>query len=158
LLEPDPPIAGLVPAVMDYVPGSGLEGLYFRYEQPGQLLAGLHTEEPVHDPADPDNFSRETDGSSLDRVAERFLTRFPGHDASRVAPGWAGLYPMTPDRMALVGPTNVPGFHVCGGAGGSGVQSSPAYGRVAADSVSGTTSLPFIAAALRPDRLGVGAS
>lgn len=153
LLEPDPPLPGLVPSVMDYVPGSGVEGLYFRYEQPRQLLAGLHTEEPVHGSTEPDNFSRETDSSYLDRVAERFLRRFPRHDASRVAPGWAGLYPMAPDRMALVGATEVPGFHVCGGAGGSGIQSSPAYGRIAADSVCGSVSLPSIAAVLRPDRL-----
>lgn len=153
LLEPEPALAGLVPSVMDYVPGTGREGLYFRHEQPGQLLAGVHTEDLLHEVADPDAFATDSDAGYPDRVGDRFLARFPGHENTRVAPGWAGLYPMTPDRLALVGPyPAIPGLHICGGAGGSGIQSSPLYGRIAADGVIGRATLPHLALSLRPDR------
>src|SRR5205814_1049644 len=36
----------LMPSVMDYIPGSGALGLYFRHESRTSLIAGLHTEEP----------------------------------------------------------------------------------------------------------------
>jgi sarcosine oxidase subunit beta len=35
----------VMPMVMDYTPHSGELGLYFRHERPGQLIAGLHSEE-----------------------------------------------------------------------------------------------------------------
>jgi sarcosine oxidase subunit beta len=37
------PLDYVMPMVMDYTPGSGEVGLYFRHERAGQLIAGLHT-------------------------------------------------------------------------------------------------------------------
>jgi sarcosine oxidase subunit beta len=48
----------VMPSVMDYLPASGDYGLYFRDEGPGRLVAGLHTEEAIHDLVDPDDFTR----------------------------------------------------------------------------------------------------
>ena len=52
----------------------------------------------------------------------------------RLAHGWAGLYPVSPDGLAQVGPTSTRATVVstCG-VGGSGLQTSPAYGRLAAE-------------------------
>ncbi len=46
--------AYVMPSVMDYVPSSGGFGAYFRDDGPGRLVAGLHTEEVIHDIVDPD--------------------------------------------------------------------------------------------------------
>src|SRR5438034_2105538 len=43
----------VMPSVMDYIPASGAIGLYFRPESRSSLVAGLHTEEPLHDIVDP---------------------------------------------------------------------------------------------------------
>ena len=43
-----------MPSVMDYVPSSRRRsGVYMRDDGPGRLIAGLHTEEVIHDIVDP---------------------------------------------------------------------------------------------------------
>ncbi|HLW61590.1 MAG TPA: FAD-binding oxidoreductase [bacterium] len=128
------PLAYVMPSVMDYIPHSGDYGLYLRHDTRSRLLVGLHTEEPLHDIVDPNNYSRSTDYTFLEAVAEKFALRFPLLDGARLAAGWAGLYPVSPDGLAQVGPT--PGqrtvISACG-VGGSGLQTSPAIGRLAAE-------------------------
>jgi sarcosine oxidase subunit beta len=47
---------------------------------------------------------------------------------------WAGLYEMTPDHHAIIGPApNVEGLYFVNGFSGHGVMHSPASGKVAAD-------------------------
>ena len=47
---------------------------------------------------------------------------------------WAGLYEMTPDHHAVLGPApGVPGFFLANGFSGHGVMHSPATGRILAD-------------------------
>src|SRR4029079_6591745 len=48
------PLDYVMPSVMDYVPGSGRQGLYFRYDTPTSLVAGLHTEEALDGIGHPD--------------------------------------------------------------------------------------------------------
>jgi len=49
---------------------------------------------------------------------------------------WAGLYEMTPDHHAIIGPApNVEGLFFVNGFSGHGVMHSPASGKVAADLV-----------------------
>ena len=134
VIDLDPPLPGVVPSVMDYVPHSGGYGLYFRHERPGQLIAGLHSEEILATVADPDRYQRQADQDWMEGVAQRLAARLPRHQDSRISRGWAGIYPMSPDGRPQVGPHPQCGTVImCAGAGGSGLQSSPALGELAAD-------------------------
>jgi sarcosine oxidase, subunit beta len=128
------PLSYVMPSVMDYIPHSGDYGLYFRDDTNAQLLAGLHTEEPLHDIVDPNNFSRATDYPFVEAVAERLAARLPMLAGVRLAPGWAGLYPISPDGLAQVGPHPDRDIVISAcGPGGSGIQTSPAIGKIAAE-------------------------
>ncbi|HEY5288212.1 MAG TPA: FAD-binding oxidoreductase, partial [Solirubrobacteraceae bacterium] len=122
-----------MPSVMDYTPGSGERGLYFRHEARGRLIAGLHGEEASALSADPDSYVRRADEEFLEELAGKLSSRLPGLEASTLSGGWAGLYPVSTTGRALVGP--VPGLPVivAGGAGGSGIQLSPVVGELVSD-------------------------
>jgi glycine/D-amino acid oxidase-like deaminating enzyme len=128
------PLPYLMPSVMDYVPASGGFGVYFRDEGPGRMVAGLHTEEVLHDIVDPDAVGRDTAAEYMELVAERLAHRLPGLDAMQLGDVWAGIYPMRRDGKPVVGrhPAN-PSIVAVAGAGGSGLQSSPALGLIAAE-------------------------
>jgi sarcosine oxidase subunit beta len=142
----------VVPSVMDYTPDSGESGLYFRHERPGQLVAGLHTEEAVEAVADPDAYARSTDDDFLVELAELITSRLPALADSSLAHGWAGLYPVSPDGRPQVGP--MPGDDsviAAAGAGGSGIQTSPVIGELVADWIlHGAPRVVPAAACLRP--------
>ncbi len=128
------PLPYVMPSVMDYMPHSGGFGLYFRHEQESQLVAGLHTEEPIHDVADPDAYNHSADLEFLAAVAELLAARLPGLPGVRLGHGWAGLYPVSPDGAPVVGPCDSSGrVFAAAGAGGSGLQISPLLGRLAAE-------------------------
>jgi sarcosine oxidase subunit beta len=115
-----------MPSVMDYVPASGALGLYFRDEGPGRLIAGLHTEEAVEHSVDALTFT--------EQVAERFADRLPALAGAGLGDVWSGVYPMSPHGAPVVGPAREdPSIVTVAGAGGSGLQSSPALGAIAAD-------------------------
>ncbi len=127
-------LAYTMPSVMDYTPGAGAPGLYFRHERPGQLIAGLHDEEALAQVADPDRYAHGADPEFLETVAELFTARLPALAGARLAHGWAGLYPMSPDGLPQVGPApGEPTVVLAAGAGGSGIQLSPALGELVAD-------------------------
>lgn len=124
----------MMPSVMDYTPGSGERGLYFRHEGPGRLIAGLHGEEVSAPSADPDCYVRQADTEFLEELAGKLSNRLPGLVDAALGGGWAGLYPVSPTGRPLVGPV------ACGaqvilavGAGGSGIQLSPVMGELVAD-------------------------
>ena len=124
----------VMPSVMDYIPATGDYGLYFRHESREHLIAGLHTEEAIHDLVDPDNFGRSDEMDYMDRVAEKFAQRLPGLAEARLGNVWAGLYPISPDGLPIVGPyAGRDDVFAVAGAGGSGLQQSPALGRLAAE-------------------------
>jgi sarcosine oxidase subunit beta len=128
------PLPYIMPSVMDYLPASGAFGAYFRDEGPGRLVAGLHTEEVIHDLVDPDDYGRDPGNDYVELVAERLGARLPGLADMRLGDVWAGIYPMRPDGKPVVG--SHPGREsvvTVAGAGGSGLQSSPALGRIAAE-------------------------
>lgn len=123
----------LMPSVMDYIPDSNRVGLYFRDEGPGRLIAGLHTEEAVH-PVAPGDEGRSAALEFTEQVAERFADRLPGLAEAQLGDVWAGIYPMSPDGRPVVGPEpSCDTIVTVAGAGGSGLQSSPALGALAAD-------------------------
>jgi sarcosine oxidase subunit beta len=128
------PLPYVMPSVMDYVPSSGGFGVYFRDEGPGRMVAGLHTEEVLHDIVDPDDVGRDTAAEYMELVAERLVHRLPGLGDIRLGDVWAGIYPMRPDGKPVVGPhPDRPWVVAVAGAGGSGLQSSPALGSIAAE-------------------------
>jgi sarcosine oxidase subunit beta len=146
------PLDYVMPSIMDYVPSSGGFGVYIRDDGPGRFIAGLHTEDVIHDVADPDVVGRDAPDEYVGLVGERLAHRLPGLDEMRLGDVWAGIYPMRPDGRPVVGPH--PGREsvvTVAGAGGSGLQSSPALGRLASDWVldGRPTTIPE-AAELRP--------
>ena len=123
----------VVPSVMDYIPHSGEEGLYFRHERDGQLIGGLHTEEIQEAEVNPDNYGRGVDHDFMEGVARKLSVRLPGFPDASLGDGWAGIYPMSPDGVPQVGPSvEDPTVINVGGAGGAGIQLSPALGKIAA--------------------------
>ncbi|HEY5192371.1 MAG TPA: FAD-binding oxidoreductase [Solirubrobacteraceae bacterium] len=123
-----------MPSVMDYTPGSGEHGLYFRHEGRGRLIAGLHGEEASALSADPDSYVRQADEEFLEELAGKLSSRLPGLADAALAGGWAGLYPVSPTGRPIVGPMagGAPVI-VAAGAGGSGIQLSPVMGELVAD-------------------------
>jgi sarcosine oxidase subunit beta len=123
-----------MPSVMDYTPGSGERGLYFRHEGAGRLIAGLHGEEASEPAADADSYVRQADEEFLEELAGKLASRLPGLAEAALAGGWAGLYPVSAGGRPLAGPLGdgVPAI-VAGGAGGAGIQLSPVLGELAAD-------------------------
>jgi len=124
-----------VPSVMDYIPHSGQIGVYFRHERPGQLIAGLHSEDITGGVVDPDNYARSADPEFIELLAEKLAERLPSFaEKAGLGNGWAGLYPVSPDGKPQLGPNpDAERFITVGGAGGSGIQLSPALGEIAAE-------------------------
>jgi sarcosine oxidase subunit beta len=147
-------LAYTMPTVMDYVPGTGEEGLYFRHETFESVIAGLHTEEVLHDIVDPDDYGRSDEHDFMNAVASRLLHRLPSLAATRLGNTWAGIYPMSPDGRPAVGPyRDKPSVVAALGAGGSGVQAAPAIGRIVAEWIAlGESRTIAAASALLPDR------
>jgi sarcosine oxidase subunit beta len=65
---------------------------------------------------------------------EKAIHRVPVLEGARIAGGWAGLRPLTPDDHAIIGwAPDVEGFFLAVGFGGHGFQHSPATGRLTAE-------------------------
>ncbi len=122
-----------MPSVVDYTPGSGLQGVYFRHEGPGRLIAGLHSDEPSGGGVDPDDYARDADEEFLQALTRALSHRLPSLGDSRLGGGWAGLYPMSTDGRPLVGPALGCTSVIVVGGGGAGIQISPALGELVAD-------------------------
>src|SRR5439155_11869398 len=124
----------MMPMIMDYVPGAGEEGLYFRHETYDSMIAGLHTEDVLHDNVDPDGYGFGDANEFVEEVARRLLRRLPGLSGTRLGNAWAGIYPISPDGQPAVGPyRDRPSVVAAVGGGGSGLQQSPAIGRMVAE-------------------------
>ena len=128
--------AGDLPLVVDPVGEQG-DSLYLRGDGGRLVVAGFHTENPAHDPpADPDTFITTIDDSATISLAPLLERRYREAQDLGFRGGWAGLYPLTPDRSPVLGEAvAVPGFHHLAGLGGNGIQLSGGVGRVAADLV-----------------------
>jgi sarcosine oxidase subunit beta len=126
-LVPTEPFDGLpkrFPMVIDMS-----TGFHFRREGKGILLAWNDPEETV-------GFKTDFDNSFIEKILTRAADRVPCLVDAEVNPrrAWAGLYEMTPDHHAIIGPDpNVEGLYFVNGFSGHGVMHSPASGRVAAD-------------------------
>jgi sarcosine oxidase subunit beta len=104
-------------------------GFHFRREGKGILLAW-------NDPAETPGFKTEFDSTFVEKILTRAAARVPVLAEAGVNPrrAWAGLYEMTPDHHAIIGPApNVKGLYFVNGFSGHGVMHSPASGRIAAE-------------------------
>lgn len=104
-------------------------GFHFRREGKGILLAW-------NDPEETPGFKTDFDPGFVEKILTRAASRVPCLAEAEVNPrrAWAGLYEMTPDHHAIIGPSpDVGGLYFVNGFSGHGVMHSPASGRVTAD-------------------------
>ena len=104
-------------------------GFHFRREGKGILLAW-------NDPEETPGFKTDFDDTFVEKILTRAASRVPCLAEAEVNPrrAWAGLYEMTPDHHAIIGPAqNVEGLFFVNGFSGHGVMHSPASGRITAD-------------------------
>jgi sarcosine oxidase subunit beta len=121
--EPFPELPGPVPLTTDR-----RSGFYFRKELDALLLSPGDVTDVGDDLAAP------VDWSMVEDVVQKAVHRVPALERARIAGGWAGLRPLTPDDHAIVGPApGVEGFFLAVGFGGHGFQHAPATGRLVAE-------------------------
>lgn len=126
-LVPTEPFDGLpkrFPMVIDMS-----TGFHFRREGKGILLAW-------NDPDETPGFKTEFDETFIEKILTHAASRVPCLAEAEVNPrrSWAGLYEMTPDHHAIIGPApNIEGLYFVNGFSGHGVMHSPASGRITAD-------------------------
>ena len=102
-------------------------GWYFRREGPGILMSGAKDNHS--------SFDMHVDWGGLPRIAAHATQRMPPLAAARFgSKAWAGLYDVSPDDHAILGPVpELPGFYCANGFSGHGFQHSPTTGRVMAE-------------------------
>jgi len=121
--EPFPEIPGPVPLTTDRE-----SGFYFRKELEQLLLSPGDVEDVG------DDLAVAVDRAKIDETVEKAIHRLPVIEKARIAGGWAGLRPLTPDDHAIIGwAPGVEGFFLAVGFGGHGFQHSPATGRLVAE-------------------------
>jgi len=104
-------------------------GFHFRPEGRGFLLAW-------NDPEETAGFKTEFENSFIEKILTRAADRVPAFENLAINPkrAWAGLYEMTPDHHAVLGPVaKVPGFFLANGFSGHGVMHAPATGKIVSD-------------------------
>jgi sarcosine oxidase subunit beta len=127
-------------------------GFHFRREGAGILLAW-------NDPAETPGFKTDFDTTFIEKILTRAADRVPCLAEASVNPrrAWAGLYEMTPDHHAIIGPaTGVNGLYFVNGFSGHGVMHSPASGRITADLILHGSSEITDATKLGVDRFALG--
>jgi sarcosine oxidase subunit beta len=105
------------------------DGFHFRREGAGVLLAW-------HDGKDEYSFDTNFDDVFIEKILTRAVDRVPAFADVEVNPRrcWAGLYEVTPDHHAVLGPApEIEGFYLANGFSGHGVMHSPASGRLTAE-------------------------
>jgi sarcosine oxidase subunit beta len=121
--EPFPEIPGPVPLTTDRA-----SGFYFRKELEQVLLSPGDVTDIGDDRAAP------VDRAMMEEAVRKAVHRVPALERARIAGGWAGLRPLTPDDHAILGwAPGVEGFFLAVGWGGHGFQHSPATGRLVAE-------------------------
>ncbi len=101
-------------------------GWYFRPEVDGFLLSGPLDKEP--------SFNVNIDYEARLEAGENAMYRVPAFEKAKIARGWGGLYEISPDNHAILGPfPGIEGFILANGFSGHGFQHSPIAGKVIAE-------------------------
>jgi len=152
MLVPTEPFDGVshaIPMVVDMT-----NGFHFRPESLGFLLAW-------NDPEETPGFKQDFEPSFIEKVLTRAADRVPCFENLAVNPkrAWAGLYEMSPDHHAILGPVPaVPGFFCANGFSGHGAMHAPATGKILSDLIlRGTTNVVDKVEVLSPERFAKGA-
>jgi sarcosine oxidase subunit beta len=121
--DPFPEIPGPVPLTTDRA-----TGFYFRKEMDQILLSPGDVEDVG------DDSCVAVDWSKVESAVQKAVHRLPVIENARIAGGWAGLRPLTPDDHAIIGPApDLEGMFLAVGFGGHGFQHSPPTGRYVAE-------------------------
>jgi sarcosine oxidase subunit beta len=107
-------------------------GTYFKQTPHGSLLMGVG--DPEHEVRD---FNEESTWQFLQDVAGKITYHMPVLKNVGVVRQWAGLYDITPDYQAILGPTPVEGFYLDVGWSGHGLQLGPVVGKLMAQVIAG---------------------
>jgi sarcosine oxidase subunit beta len=110
-----------------------------------------------HESEDP--FDTSFDDAWLGPVVARARERVPCLAAAQIdrARCWSGLYEMSPDRHAILGPApGVENFYLANGSSGHGVMHSPAIGHLLAEMIADGEARSVDVAALSPSRFAEG--
>jgi sarcosine oxidase subunit beta len=129
-------------------------GFHFRPEGRGFLLAW-------NDPEETPGYKTDFEPAFIEKILTRAANRVPAFENLAVNPKrcWAGLYEMTPDHHAILGPVqSVPGLYLANGFSGHGVMHAPATGKIVSDLIlHGKTEVVDDASVLGFDRFAKGA-
>jgi sarcosine oxidase subunit beta len=102
-------------------------GVYMHRES-GGLLLGLA------DKDEPPSFNTNVDFDFRDRVFLLGMERLPRLEEAEYRAGWGGLYEVSPDQNAILGPApGVGGFFLANGFSGHGFMHAPGVGMLLAD-------------------------
>lgn len=111
------------------------------------------------DPGETPGFKTDFDPDYVDRILPHARHRLPFLDRPAIDPvnSRCGLYEMTPDHHAIVGPSpEVEGLFFANGFSGHGVMHSPATGRILAELIMDGRCSSFNIHPLRPERFAEG--
>jgi sarcosine oxidase subunit beta len=104
-------------------------GFHFRPEGRGFLLAW-------NDPDETPGYKMDFEPSFIEKILVRAADRVPAFENLAINPkrAWAGLYEMSPDHHAILGPvSSIPGFYLANGFSGHGVMHAPSTGKILSD-------------------------
>ncbi|MBI2763268.1 MAG: FAD-binding oxidoreductase [Chloroflexi bacterium] len=123
---------------------------YFHREGEGVLM-GMPPRDPVV------TFETAVDDRWIaDELLPVAVSVLPSLEDAGIVAKWSGLYEMTPDHHAILGPVEgLDGLYLAGGFSGHGFQHAPIVGKILADLVTGTPP-PVDVAALRLERFDRG--
>ena len=141
------------PMVIDMTDGFHFRRVEREAQAPGLLLAWP-------DPSETPSFKTDFEQSFAEEVLLRARRRVPALARARVDHTLcrAGLYEMTPDHHAIVGPApGVSGLYLANGFSGHGVMHSPATGRALSDLILQGRSSLIDLTPLRAERFAEGA-
>lgn len=101
-------------------------GVYMHRESGGLLLGLADRDEPP-------SFNTNIDFDFRDRVFLAGMARLPRLEDAAYRAGWGGLYEVTPDHNAILGPSGVDGFLLANGFSGHGFMHAPGVGQLLAE-------------------------
>jgi sarcosine oxidase subunit beta len=105
-----------------------IAGSYFRPHGDDLTLAGLGAWKPEAE-ANPDNFRESNDDDFVVAARARLAKRIPAMADAPYSRGHAGIYDVSPDARAVMGPVpGVAGLFVAAGFSGTGFKTAPAVG------------------------------
>jgi sarcosine oxidase subunit beta len=129
------------------------DGFHFR-ERDGRVILSLPTPGNSDDP-----FDTRVEPAWLDAVAAKRDALVPALRGVPLDPGasWAGLYEMSPDRHAILGPASLRrNFFLVNGSSGHGVMHAPALGHLLAEILLDGEARSLDVGALAPNRFALG--